>query len=208
MLATGARRLTWIALGAGLVVSTELTSGTVRAAPIEPFVSLGIQAPSNSTYRIAAQQLGYGTGYPRLAYEAELGALMPVGFDGALWIGPLARLHVERQPAAYDGLDALATDAGYLGLREELAIYHWPRFFLWLDESCGVGRIGAGDTHKTMLVTAITGGVGLRMGLQPTAFRLRVGYAWAPTFSSVTDVAGKYDFGGFMFAIDGVFRVD
>lgn len=212
MLAIGARRLGCTTLGAGLVVAVGLAVGlateVARAAPIEPLVSLGFQAPSNSPYRNAAQQLGYGTGYPRLGFEAELGALVPIAFDRALSIGPVARLHVERQRSAYDGLDTLATDAAFLGLRQELVVYRWPRFFLWLDESLGVGRIGAGDAHKTLLAAALSGGFGVRLGEQPAALRLRLGYAWAPTLTSVTDVAGKYGFGGILFALDGVLRVD
>ncbi|GAC1353537.1 MAG: hypothetical protein NVSMB47_06100 [Polyangiales bacterium] len=173
MLAIGARRLACTTLGAGLVVAVGLATKAARAAPIEPLVSLGFQAPSNSPYRDAAQQLGYGTGYPRLGFEAEVGALVPIAFDRALSIGPVARLHVERQRSAYAGLDALATDAAFLGLRQELVVYRWPHFFLWLDESLGVGRIGAGDAHKTLLTAALSGGFGARLGEQPAALRPR-----------------------------------
>ncbi|GAC1353536.1 MAG: hypothetical protein NVSMB47_06090 [Polyangiales bacterium] len=66
----------------------------------------------------------------------------------------------------------------------------------------------AGEEAKRRMEAALSGGFGARLGEQPAALRLRLGYAWAPTLSSVTDVAGKYGFGGILFALDGVLRVD
>jgi hypothetical protein len=90
--------------------------------------------------------------------------------------------------------------------RAEVTFFDYPRLFVWLDPSIGVGRIGVPDAHATVYTFGLRGGLGIAGEIQKLILRFRVGYGVAPTFESVTATGGKFDFGGFVFAIDGGFR--
>ncbi|MEO7097081.1 MAG: hypothetical protein ABI175_27725, partial [Polyangiales bacterium] len=182
-------------------LSLTLLAGRESAAmPIEPFVSAGILAPATSPYRGAAGQLGYERGDTKINFDAELGALFAIAFDNRLWIGPQLRFDIGRMGAPYGGIDPIRTDAASFAVREELQLFRWPKVLLWVDESLGLGRIGTSAAHTTVPFWGVRFGLALRIGNQRPAVRLRFGYAIAPTFSSVA-AAGRYDFGGFLFAI-------
>jgi hypothetical protein len=194
--------LSSIAIGCALVV----TSRDARAVQTELVGGLGIEAPAASDYRSAANALGYGLGYPRLAYEAELGARFAVAFDRRLWIGPIFRANVHRMGAPYDGMDPLWAEGYFAAMREEFLFAKYPPLFLWADESIGLARIGASGSYANMASLGIRGGLGIRIGWPEHALRARIGYGWSPTLSNIA-YGGKYDFGGVMFTIDGVLRV-
>ena len=196
-------RLAVLASVASLIA---LATRDSAAMPIEPFVAGGIVAPTASNYRNAAQQLGYEHSKTKLNFDVELGALFGIAFDNRLWIGPALRFDIGRMGAPYDGIDPIRTDAASFALREELQLFRWPKFLLWVDESVGLGRIGTSDASKTLPLWGVRFGLAFRIGNQQPAMRLRFGYGIVPTFSPVTG-AGRYDFGGFVFAIDGVLRV-
>jgi hypothetical protein len=196
------RRL--VAFAPLIVCAATATEST--AAPIEPFVSAGIVAPKASPYRAAAQQLGYENGNTKFNFDAELGALFAVAWENRVWVGPALRFDIGRMREPYTGMDPIRTDSASLAMREELQLFRWPKILLWVDESLGFGRIGTSDANKTVPFWGVRFGLALRIGNQRPAARLRFGYAIAPTFSSIA-AGGKYDFGGFVFAIDGVLRV-
>ncbi len=188
----------------GLAAAAASTSA--RAVQTELVGGLGVEAPALSDYRGAANSVGYGLSYPRLAYEAELGARFAVAFDRKLWLGPIARLNVHRMGAPYDGLDPIWAEGAYLALREEYLFAKFPPLFLWADEGYGFGRIGASGQYTTVKTWGVRAGVGIRLGWPEHALRARVGWSWAPTLDPIGG-AGNYDFGGFIFTIDGVLRV-
>ena len=197
------RRLVSAALSIALLCALAPES---TAAPIEPFVAFGIVAPGNSAYRGAAGQLGYDHGNTKFNFVGELGALFAVAFDNRLAIGPALRFDIGRMREPYGGIDPIRTDAASIAAREELTVFRWPRIFVWIDESLGVGRIGTANANKMFPLWGVHFGLGLRIGNQRPAVRMRFGYGFAPTFGSVAG-DGKYDFGGFVFTIDGVLRV-
>ena len=197
------RRLGSAALAIAMLCATARESS---AAPIEPFVGFGIVAPTNSAYRGAAGQLGYDHGNTKFNFDGELGALFAVAFDNRLAIGPALRFDIGRMGAPYGGIDAIRTDAASLAAREELTLFRWPKIILWVDESLGVARIGTSNANRVLPLWGVHFGLGLRIGNQRPALRMRFGYGFSPTIGSVAG-DGKYDFGGFVFAIDGVLRV-
>lgn len=192
---------------AGALVVTSIT-GIATATPTELVATFSGIQPASSTYRNAAQSLGYDhTATARWIFEGELSALWPIAFEQRLMVGPLLRFDVGRLGAPYPGLEPIRTDSAFVGARQELILNRWPRIFLWLDESIGGGSIGLPGDHKLIGAFQVRGGVGLRIGNQRPAIRARIGYGFAPTFTNVTDAAGKYDFGGWVFSLDGALRV-
>lgn len=194
----------------GAIAFAALSSSTMpaaHAAPAEIYASFGPLSPSNSPFRSAALALGYDAAGYRLLYEAEVGALF-TAFDPHLVIGPILRVDLGRLGAPYQGVDPIRTDAAWLAVREELALYRWPRVILWADEAIGASSIGSAGSYATRATWGVRGGLGLRIGNQRPAVRFRVGYSYAPTFSRVSDYGGGFDFGGIFVALDGVLRVD
>ncbi len=183
----------------------EKPAPSLRGA--EFFVSAAAIAPSNSDYRSAAYLLGYDAHKNRFSWEAEAGVLRPVAWGGRFAIGGLLRADIGRLGAPYDGVEPIRTDALFLAVRQELVLVGWPRIFLYADEGFGLARFGVSGSHRLVATPAVRGGFGLRIGNQPTAARLRIGYAWAPTLANVSAEGGKYDFGGWIFSLDGVLRV-
>src|SRR5437870_610690 len=117
-------RFAFVALAIGCAFVA--TSAGAFAVQTELVGALGVQAPAQSDYRSAANALGYGLGYPRIAYEAELGARFAVAFDRRLWIGPIARVNVHRMGSIYDGIDPLWAEGYYAALREEFLFAKFP----------------------------------------------------------------------------------
>jgi hypothetical protein len=181
-------------------------SRKASAAPIEPFVSGGIVTPTTSQYRSTAWQLGYDRGSPKVNFTAEGGVLFAIAFDNRLWIGPALRFDIGRIGAPYGGVDPIRTDAASIAVREELDVFRWPKILLWMDQSLGLGRIGTSAAHTTVPFWGLRFGLALRVGNQRPAMRLRFGYATEPTFSGIAN-GGNYNFGGFVFVLDGVLRV-
>jgi len=194
------------AFALSIACAIATASSVASAVPTELVAGLGIQSPTLSDYRGVANQLGYGLQYPRIAYEAELGARFAVLFDRKLWIAPLVRLNVNRMAAAYDGLDTIWAEGLFAALREEYRFADFPPLFVWVDEGFGVGRVGSAGAYAKVTAWQARCGVGLRLGWPEYALRARIGYAWAPTFQTIAG-AGNYDFGGVIFTIDGVLRV-
>ena len=179
-------------------------SATSSARPTEVVASAGILSPTPSTYRWNAEGLGYDRRGFRPVYEGEIALLQ--SFSYWLSVGPVARFYYGDLSSPYDGVPRIVTYAGSVGARVEVDLFPMPRLFAWMDPSLGVGEIG----DKTVALWGLRGGVGIgsvRDGVTRTNVRFRFGWAYAPTFKPVTAASGDYNFGGFMFELDGVFRV-
>ena len=114
---------------------------------------------------------------------------------------------IGRLGAPYDGVTPITTDAAFLCVRAEAAVFDWPRLFFWGDAGLGTTFIGQSGAYFRGGAWQVRGGVGMRLGTDAGGARLRIGYGTAPTFSKVTPFTGTFDFGGFVLALDGVFRV-
>jgi hypothetical protein len=174
---------------------------TASARPTEVVATVGILSPTPSTYRYNAEALGYDRRGFRHVYEAEI-ALMQ-SFSWWLSVGPVARFYYGDLSSPYDGVPSIATYAGSLGARTEVDLFPRPRLFLWMDPSVGVGKIGS----NSVALWGVRGGVGIGSVRSATALRFRFGWGSAPTFQPVTATSGDFNFGGFMFQLDGVLRV-
>jgi hypothetical protein len=188
-----------LALGA-LVTPTE-----ARAGRTEIVVGAGILSPGTSSYRYATEALGYDRRSFRLAYEVEAGFVH--AFNYWLSVGPLARVYMGKLGAPYDDVPSIATYGGSIAARVEADLFPWPRLFLWCDPSIGIGSIGIPDARMTVGFWGLRGGVGIGTAHDKTSLRFRIGYAYAPTFDSVTPWTGSFDYGGWLFQLDGVLRV-
>lgn len=188
------------------IAAMVTTSSAAFAVPTEIVAGIGLNAPVDSDYRGAANQLGYGLSYPRLAYEAELGARFAVLFHHRIWVAPLVRFYAHRMSPSYEGLDTIWAEGLFGALREEYRFADYPPLFIWVDEGYGVGRVGAAGSYTTVSAWQVRCGAGIRLGWSDKALRARVGWAWSPTSQNIGG-AGNYDFGGFVFTIDGVLRV-
>jgi hypothetical protein len=190
------------------VLSTVMfASGAASAKNVEVVASFATMVPAHSPYRTAANGLGYADEGMTNGWEGEVGALFGVAYHDLVSVGPVLRIGVDRMQSRYGGLESIAADSGFAGLREEVTVFYWPRFFVWADESIGLGSVGTPGARVTLGAYGLRGGLGLRVGGEKIGARFRIGYSYAPTFVRVTDPTGGYDFGGFMFAIDGVIRV-
>lgn len=173
----------------------------VAARPTEVVASAGILSPTPSVYRSTAETLGYDRRGFRYVYEGELALLqaLPWGIS----VGPLVRFYYGDLSSPYEGVPRIVTFAGSIGARVELDLNAYPRLFLWADPSIGVGQVGS----RTAGFWGFRGGVGLGSLRDAASLRFRIGYASAPTFRDITASTGPFNFGGFMFELDGVFRV-
>ncbi len=174
---------------------------------MEVVASLGTLLPSHSPFRSASVALGYDDEGVINAYEAEATVQLPVAWRDRISIGPIARYQYDRLHARYGGLDPIANDSAWLGAREEAVVYDWPRFFVWADQTLGIASIGPSGSRTTIGAWGVRGGIGVRVFSDTIGARFRLGFAYAPSMARVTDPTGGYDYGGFMFAIDGVLRV-
>lgn len=183
-----------------------MVTPAAHAARSEIVVSAGMIAPATSDYRFSAEVLGYGRRNIRSNGEAELGFLVsPIPW---LSLGPLARLHAGSMGSPYGGVPAIETWGGSLAARAEVDVFTWPRLFLWLDPSLGLGSIGVPNARKTVVFPGFRAGIGVGMAHKSNyAVRVRAGWAYAPTLTKVTETSGTYDFGGFVLQLDGVFHV-
>lgn len=183
-----------------LALSVLLFAAPAAARPTEVIVSAGIVSPAVSPYRTAAETLGYDRRGFRHVYEGEVALVQALTWWGS--VGPLARFYYGDLASPYGGVPSIATYAGSLGVRGELELFPKPRLFVWFDPSFGVGRVG----DSTVTTWGLRGGVGIGSVRDATAIRVRFGYAYAPTLKPVTAAAGDFNYGGFVFQIDGVFR--
>jgi hypothetical protein len=167
------------------------------------YASVAIVEPANSDYRSAAEQLGYDRRSIRQGYAIEGGTLFRIGSRFA--VGPFARLHLSRFGAPYGGVDPIDVYAFSLAARAELAAVLYPRIFLWFEPTVGAGAF-VSTGHTTVGLYGARGGIGLAGPITKYfALRLRLGYSLEPSMKPVTANAGKFDFGGYVFALDGVF---
>lgn len=179
-----------------LLVPTE-----AAARPTEVVVSAGILSPTPSTYRSTAETLGYDRRGFRHVYEGEVALLHALQW----WIsiGPVARFYYGDLAPPYEGVPQITTMAGSVGARVEIDLFPYPRLFVWADPSLGIGEVGS----RTATFWGLRAGVGIGSTRDAASVRFRIGYATAPTFGVITDASGPFNFGGFMFQLDGVFRV-
>lgn len=197
----GRRALVPLAL-AGCVLAA---AAPAEAKQIDLIGGFTFSPTSKSDYRTAADALGYDTHGKSAQYEGELAATFGVGYHGWLTVGPLLRGSFGRLGAPYGGVSPVTTDAAFVAARAEAAVLGYPRLFFWADAGLGLSWIGTTD-HVVGGVWQVRGGAGMRLGTDAGGARLRFGYGTAPTFSKVTGL-GRYDFGGFVLALDGVIRV-
>lgn len=176
-----------------------------HAGRTEVIVGVGIISPATSDYRNVTEALGYDRRGFRLAYEVEFGALH--AFNYWLSVGPLARVFIGKLGAPYDALPSIQTYGGSIAARFEADLFPLPRLFLWADPSIGVGSIGIPDARNSVGFWGLRAGVGIGTGRERASVRFRVGYAYSPSFDKVTPWTGNFDFGGWLFQLDGVLRV-
>jgi hypothetical protein len=175
-----------------------------RGRPTEIVASFGLNAPTPSRFRTAAEELGYDRRGLRHVYEGEVGAL----HSPAWWlsVGPVVRGAFGRLGAPYDGVAPIDLAAGTLGARVEAEIFPWPRFFVWMEPSIGVARIAIDQSSKSVGLWQVRGGFGVATARDFASARFRIGWGTGPTFREIGD-AGVLDFGGVLFLFDGVIRV-
>jgi hypothetical protein len=167
------------------------------------YASVAIIEPANSDYRSAAEQLGYDRRSIRQGYAIEGGTLFRLGSRFA--VGPFARLHLSRFGAPYGGVDPIDVYAFSLAARAELAAVLYPRIFLWFEPRVGAAAF-VSSGHTSVGFYGLGGGVGLAGPITKSfALRLRLGYSLEPSLKPVTPNGGNFDFGGYLFALDGVF---
>jgi hypothetical protein len=167
------------------------------------YASVAIVEPANSDYRTAAEYQGYDRRSTRHGYAFEGGTLFRLG--SRLAVGPFGRMQLSRFGAPYAGVEPIDVYAFSLAARAELAAVLYPRIFLWFEPTVGAGAFVASG-HRTVGFGGFRGGVGLAGSVwKYVALRLRFGYAWEPSMKPITAAAGSFDFGGYVFALDGVF---
>ncbi|MGZ3416610.1 MAG: hypothetical protein ACXWUG_10320 [Polyangiales bacterium] len=167
------------------------------------YASVAIVEPARSDYRSAIEALGYDRRTTRQAYAIEGGTLFRLASRFAL--GPFARVQLNRLGPPYAGVDPIDIYAFSISARAELTAVLFPRIFFWAEPTIGAAAfVSTGNT--TVGSWGGRGGIGLAGPLSKWfALRLRLGYAWEPSMKPVTAYAGKIDFGGYVFALDGVF---
>jgi hypothetical protein len=188
-----------------LALGATLAPTRAHAGRNEILVGAGINSPAASNYRYATEALGYDRRGFRLAYEVEAGVLH--SFNYWLSVGPLARVFIGKLGPPYDGVPAIDTYGGSIAARIEADLFPWPRLFVWCDPSVGVGSIGVTGAHNAVGFWGLRGGIGLGSTRDKSSIRFRIGYAYAPTFNIVTPWTGTFDYGGWLFQLDGVIRV-
>lgn len=184
-----------------IALAVLLWSASAAARPTEVVASAGILSPTPSPYRYNAEALGYDRRGFRHVYEGEIALMQSLAYFASL--GPVARFYYGDLSPPYEGVPRIVTYAGSVGARFDLDLFPYPRLFLWADPSIGVGEIGS----KTVAFYGLRAGVGIGSERARSSVRFRFGYAWSPTFKPVTATSGDFNFGGFMFQLDGVFRV-
>jgi len=189
----------------GLALGALLVHATAHAGRTEVIVGGGIVAPRPSDYRNVAEQLGYDRRAARLAYELEGGVLYSL--NDRFSVGPVARFHYGELDAPYDELPSIGTYGVSLAARGEAELFPRPRIFLWAEPSYGRGWIGIPDARIANSFWGVRGGVGLGTSRDTAGLRFRLGYAYAPTTDLLSQWTGSFDWGGWVFQIDGVLRV-
>lgn len=189
-----------------LALTAASPDSGARPPRSELHVSAGMVVPSPSDYRYSAEFLGYGSRGMRPDFGGEVGYVR--GLSSWLGLGPMLRVHAGQMSAPYGGLEPLQTWGAALGVRAEADVFRYPRLFFWLEPALGTGLIGVPDARKSVSFYDVRGGVGLgTLRDDRLSLRLRVGWSYAPTFDVVTPLAGKFNYGGLVFQLDGVFRV-
>lgn len=178
-----------------------LFAAPTAARPTEIIASAGIVSPATSQYRSAAETLGYDRRGFRHVYEGELGVVH--SFAWWLSVGPVARFYYGDLASPYEPVPAIGIYAASLAARAEVELFPSPRLFLWADPSFGVGVVG----DRTVSLWGLRGGIGIGTARGVGGLRFRMGYGEAPTFANVTPNTGTFNYGGFIFMLDGVLRV-
>jgi hypothetical protein len=194
-------------LSASVLASVLACEGAAEAKQVDLIGGFTFSPTSNSDYRTAADAYAYDTHGKSAQYEGELAAMFGVGYHGWITVGPLVRGSFGRLGAPYGGVSPITTDAAFVAARAELAVLGYPRLFFWADAGLGLGWIGANGDHPALGVWEVRGGAAMRLGTDAGGARIRLGWGYSPTMSKVTPAAGRYDFGGFVLALDGVIRV-
>jgi hypothetical protein len=178
---------------------------TAHAGRTEVVGSLGIIAPRPSPYRDNVERLGYDRKDYRNAFVVEFGALRSLNYW--LSVGPFLRFDYSTLDAPYDAIPSIRSYAVSIAARVEADLFPWPRLFVWADPSYGHGWIGVPDAVVARGLWGVRGGIGIGMARDKQSLRFRIGYAYAPTTRPVSDWLGDFDYGGWLFQLDGVFRV-
>lgn len=195
------KRALALALAAGAIFAPAMA----RAGRTEVIVGGGINSPTSSDYRNVTEALGYDRRSFRHGYEIEAGVLH--SFNYWLSAGPLARVYIGSLGAPYEGVQPIGTYGAALAARVEADLFPWPRLFVWFDPSIGLGSIGVPGDRTTLTFWGMRGGVGIGTAREKASIRFRIGYGAAPTFDKVSPWTGNFDFGGWLFQLDGVLRV-
>jgi hypothetical protein len=188
-----------------LAASALAAPATARAGRTEIIVGGGLVSPGTSDYRYQTEALGYDRRSFRLGYEVEVGALRALNYW--LSVGPLARVYIGKLGAPYDDVPPIRTYGASLAARVEADLFPRPRIFLWADPSIGKGWIGPEGNIMSRGFWGVRAGVGIGTVREQWSVRFRIGWAYAPTHDKVTPWTGPFDFGGWLFQIDGVLRV-
>jgi hypothetical protein len=167
------------------------------------YASVAIVEPARSDYRTVVEALGYDRRSTKQAYAFEGGTLFRLGSRFA--IGPFGRMQVNRLGPPYAGVEPIDIYAFSVSARAELAAVLFARIFFWAEPTIGAAAF-VSSGNKTVTSWGGRGGLGLAGTVSKyVALRVRLGYALEPSFKPVTAYAGKFDFGGYIFALDGVF---
>jgi hypothetical protein len=196
---------------AALALACATFASTASSAPVDVEAGLAVNTPVPSSYRNDVEALGYDVGLTRLAGEAEGRAAFFVHSDfglgdDALSIGPVLRAHWAHLYSPYPGVASIDAWAGFAGVREQLFFLSYPRLFFWADETLGAGIVGADRGHGTSFAWGVRGGIGVELGSPSHGARLTFGYALSQSTQPVTNLTGTYDWGGFIFGLEGYFR--
>jgi hypothetical protein len=193
------------ALALAVVLGTISAPAVAHAGRTEVIIGGGINSPRPSDYRNATEALGYDRRNFRHGYEIEAGVLH--AFNYWLSAGPLARVYLGSLAGPYDDVPWIRTNSAAIAARVEADLFPWPRLFLWADPSIGVGWIGVPGEEMTRGFWGFRAGVGIGSAREKASVRFRIGYSYAPTFNKVTPWTGTFDWGGWLFQLDGVLRV-
>jgi len=191
--------------------TTCASMSTAHATPVDLEVGFGGVAPYQSAWRASTDYLGYGVGITRLSYEIDTAAMFVIPRDfglgaSALSIGPVLRGHWAHLYAPYAGVDPIDAVAAFTGVRQELRLLGFPRLYLWLDETLGGGSVGQPRGHSTSLAYGIRGGLAFNVGTDDISVRVLAGYSYSESFRVIAPGQGLFEWGGFVFGLEGYFR--
>jgi len=171
----------------------------------EIVVGGGLVSPRVSEYRAVTEALGYDRRDVRVSWELEAGALHAVTYW--LSLGPLARFQYATLDPPYTDVQPITTFGASIAARVEADLYPSPRLFVWADPSYGIGSVGVPDRRMSNTFWGVRGGIGLGTARGKASVRFRIGYAYSPTTDMLSQWAGTFDYGGWLFQLDGVLRV-